>query len=1000
MRRSPGSRHPFTRSRAGESFDAKGTEVVRSDDGTNAPAQPMGRARHRLASTGVMLGALGLVAGMLQVASILPASAATPVTFFVTPTGTGVATGATACTKAPPAEPACSLPTAITQANTDNDGYTIMLANGTYTAAVTGFTITGSQNWVGASQTGVIITIATPATAPIITVSGGTDSLKTLSIVGPTGGDKGGLSNAVGTTGLTLTTVTVSKNDPAVNGGGILNSAPLTLSGVTVTNNTATTNGGGIANTSTGTLSLSGTTVSSNTATAGAGGGINNSGIITTPTMSTASTITGNTAATNGGGINNASGGSLTAKGLVVNSNKATAGNGGGVANEASATALSLTDGNIGAQFANNTAPGAAALGGGLYNGDTTAKALLNGVSIAYNTVGLNGGGVANAGLLGITGGSISNNDATMNGGGVYNDFLPGVSLAGGVSISNNDATMNGGGVFDDTAGGGILMTGGTLSGNVATGDGGGAYIDTSAAAAVDTFDGVSISSNQATGGDGGGIDQVLGGLVIGLSGTTTSSVTGNTAGTTTTAGAGGGIFLTSSSGAGCSMTTVPSTSSLTNLGTYDVCIDSTTFSVNTADPGTGNTGVGGAIDNDGANLLLTNSNLSTNAASTTGAGLNEAAGNSEIVNTTIFDNTITSGNSTQQGAGIFAANLVYLYYSTLDSNTISYTTTGSTTEDGAGAYLSGTGTSYFTNDTITNNTGANEGGGVFNSAGTLNLTNDTFAFNEASNPSIGPPSPALGGALFTGGGTVTTHGTIYSGDEVANGTGGFNDNECDGTAPTSQGDNLDAGSSCKFHTASTDKSGANADLGTYGTNGGVAGTNNYALNTGSAALAPNAETSGCPVYAQNSASNTQTRVVNNCDIGSWDNFGVSIVSGGTPGAPSGLTATPGDGQATFSWTAPTTGGAPTSYTVTCNPGSETGTVNGTPPATTTTVSGLTNGTTYTCSVTATNTSGTSPASGTTTVVPASTLTAPGAPTGLTASPGSGQATFTWTAPT
>ena len=85
------------------------------------------------------------------------------------------------------------------------------------------------------------------------------------------------------------------------------------------------------------------------------------------------------------------------------------------------------------------------------------------------------------------------------------------------------------------------------------------------------------------------------------------------------------------------------------------------------------------------------------------------------------------------------------------------------------------------------------------------------------------------------------------------------------------------------------------------------------------------------------------------------------------PGAPSGVSATAGNGSASVSWTAPSSGGsAITSYTVTPYVGSAAQTpvtVSGSPPATTATVTGLTNGTSYTFTVSATNAVGTGPAS-------------------------------------
>ena len=87
------------------------------------------------------------------------------------------------------------------------------------------------------------------------------------------------------------------------------------------------------------------------------------------------------------------------------------------------------------------------------------------------------------------------------------------------------------------------------------------------------------------------------------------------------------------------------------------------------------------------------------------------------------------------------------------------------------------------------------------------------------------------------------------------------------------------------------------------------------------------------------------------------------------PGAPTGVTATTGDGTATVSWTAPaTTGGAAiTGYTVTATPGGQTCTITG---ALSCRVGGLAGGTSYTFAVTATNVAGTSPAATSAPVTP------------------------------
>ena len=120
------------------------------------------------------------------------------------------------------------------------------------------------------------------------------------------------------------------------------------------------------------------------------------------------------------------------------------------------------------------------------------------------------------------------------------------------------------------------------------------------------------------------------------------------------------------------------------------------------------------------------------------------------------------------------------------------------------------------------------------------------------------------------------------------------------------------------------------------------------------------------------------------------------------PGPVSNVTAAPGAGSATVSFTAPATGGPPTKYTVTPFVGSTAQapvTVQGSPPATTVKIGDLDPGISYTFKVQPANGSGSGPLSAASNAVTPTAPTLPAAPTGLIPSADNQQATVSWIAP-
>jgi uncharacterized repeat protein (TIGR01451 family) len=142
---------------------------------------------------------------------------------------------------------------------------------------------------------------------------------------------------------------------------------------------------------------------------------------------------------------------------------------------------------------------------------------------------------------------------------------------------------------------------------------------------------------------------------------------------------------------------------------------------------------------------------------------------------------------------------------------------------------------------------------------------------------------------------------------------------------------------------------------------------------------------------------------------GNWWSLSNAPLAPAVPPAPTGVTATAGNNQATVNWTDGGSGSQPTtSYTILTFAADGTRTADPavvvTAPAgsttlpTTGTVLGLVNGANYKFAVTATNSVGTSAASAFSNIVSPHPNTVPAAPTGVSASAGNASAQVAWTA--
>ncbi|MEM9774145.1 MAG: choice-of-anchor Q domain-containing protein [Chloroflexota bacterium] len=263
----------------------------------------------------------------------------------------------------------------------------------------------------------------------------------------------------------------------------------------------------------------------------------------------------------------------------------------------------------------------------------------------------------------------------------------------------------------------------------------------------------------------------------------------------------------------------------------------------------------GGGIWNSGDLDITDNSSIQGNGAGR-GGGIANISGVLSLNNTEVKDNVASS-----TGGGIYSRpnftdgdGHLFLFESTIHDNDA---------DSGGGIYLIGTDLgSFIQNSTIDNNSAAN-GGGILTWSATLTVINTTVSENTATsqgggfnNRNDGFDDPTYVSLIYTtvshnsagfansGGGIYNTADFRMYASIVAEQVQGGN---CKGFTGfpqviTSTGFNLDDDNTCDLFLPS-DKSGANADLGTLQNNGGPTETvalhiNSDAINGGAPASA------------------------------------------------------------------------------------------------------------------------------------------------------------------
>ena len=414
---------------------------------------------------------------------------------------------------------------------------------------VTGGAVTGSSEGGAVSNSGALFLSA-------VTVSGNTSQA-----VG------GGLYNTLGGT-LTIDESDVSANT-AFDGGGIYNNddGALSIRNSSVHDNVASNDGGGVYNDLDGDVDLINSDLIGNVAV-GQGGGVYNNDAASLDVSNSRFSV--NTAE-DGGAIFNELVSVLTVSNTSFSANQASD-DGGAIYND---DGLVVSTRNI---YSGNIAGD----GGGVLFNASNGDVTFDGDSMTLNVAGGRGGVADNFGTLLLDGTTLISNTAD-DGGAIASARQ--LDITGAV-LTGNVAASRGGGLFNDDVGV-ANVTSTRIVGNTSGGDGGGLFVSDNSDV---TFSFLTIENNQAAGNGGGVFNATQTSSPSGVAAFELSEtlLVGNVA-----VGDGGGFY---------------------NSDLGDAVLANVTFGQNVAANG------GGLVNN--GNLMLTHSTVYENEAETDGGGI------------------------------------------------------------------------------------------------------------------------------------------------------------------------------------------------------------------------------------------------------------------------------------------------------------------------------------------------------------------------------------------